>query len=167
MTDVVFKHGGTVDKFEGDAILAFFGAPQPHDDDPARAVRTALEMRERLAELADEWQARTQSPLEIGIAVNTGQAMVGNIGSNRRMEYTVIGDSVNLTSRLQDLTKEYGVSIIISGATYSHVKDICDVRSLGTTEIRGRQQPVSLYEVTGLTSKGIQKEPIREAATVM
>ena len=167
MTDVVFKHGGTVDKFEGDAILAFFGAPQPHDDDPARAVRTAMEMRERLADLADEWRERTQAPLEIGIAINTGQAMVGNIGSYRRMEYTVIGDSVNLTSRLQDLTKEFGVSVLISGATYDHVKDMCQVRCLGPVEIRGRQQQVSLYEVTGLVSSDSQMVPFPEILPVM
>ena len=167
MTEVVFKHGGTVDKFEGDAILAFFGAPQPHDDDPERAVRTAMEMRERLAELADEWRERTQTPLEIGIALNTGQAMVGNIGSPRRMEYTVIGDAVNLSSRLQDLTKEYGVSVLISGATYDLVKDMCEVRALGRVAVRGRKQLVSLYEVTGLTSGDFQKGSVPEPATVM
>ena len=167
MTEVIFKYGGTVDKFEGDAILAFFGAPQPHDDDPERAVRTAMEMRERLAELADEWRERTQTPLEIGIALNTGQAMVGNIGSPRRMEYTVIGDAVNLSSRLQDLTKEYGVSLLISGTTYDRVKDMCEVRALGRVAVRGRKQLVSLYEVTGLTSGDFQKWPIPEPATVM
>ena len=167
MTEVVFKYGGTVDKFEGDAILAFFGAPQPHDDDPERAVRTAMEMRERLAELADEWRERTQTPLEIGIALNTGQAMVGNIGSPRRMEYTVIGDAVNLSSRLQDLTKEYGVSLLISGATYDRVKDMCEVRALGRVAVRGRKQLVSLYEVTGLTSRDFQNGPVPEPATLM
>ena len=170
MTEVVFRHGGIVDKFEGDAILAFFGAPQPHDNDAERAVRTAMEMRERLAELADDWEDRTQSTLEIGIALNTGQAMVGNIGSPRRMEYTVIGDVVNLTSRLQDLTKDYGVSVLISGATYCQVKNMCEVRALGPVKIRGRQQQVSLYEVTGLISRldfnDLQKAPVPEAATV-
>ena len=152
MTDVVFKYGGTVDKFEGDAIMAFFGAPQSHPDDPERAVRTALEMRERLSDLAIEWRERAQVPLDMGIAINTGQAMVGNIGSNRRMDYTVIGDTVNLTSRLQDLTKDYGVSILISGSTYERVKNVFKVRALGSTEVRGRVQPVTLYEPTGLIS---------------
>ena len=117
------------------------------------------------------WAAtRTQATLEIGIALNTGQAMVGNIGSPRRMEYTVIGDVVNLTSRLQDLTKEYGVSVLISGTTYDQVKDMCEVRALGSVKVRGRQQPVSLYEVTGLISRldinDFQKAPVLEAATV-
>lgn len=150
MTEVIFRHGGTVDKFEGDAILAFFGAPQAHDDDPERAVRTAVEMRELLGELEKSWIERTQTPLRIGIAINTGPVMVGNIGSQRRMDYTVIGDAVNLTSRIQDLTKEYGVSILISSSTYAHVKQLCQVRTLGTVEIRGRIQPVDLYEVVDL-----------------
>ena len=153
MTEVIFRHGGTVDKFEGDAILAFFGAPQPHDDDPERAVRTALEMRDRLGELDSEWRQRTGTSLRIGIAVNTGQAMVGNIGSHRRMEYTVIGDVVNLASRLQDLTKEYGVSILISGSTYIRVKHICKTRFLGPVEVRGRTQQVDLYELIDLEAE--------------
>ena len=152
MTDVVFKYGGTVDKFEGDAIMAFFGAPQSHPDDLERAVHTALEMRERLWDLAIEWRERAQVPLDMGIAINTGQAMVGNIGSNRRMDYTVIGDTVNLTSRLQDLTKDYGASILISGSTYERVKTVFKVRALGSAEVRGRVQPVTLYEPTGLIS---------------
>ena len=147
MTEIIFRHGGTVDKFEGDAILAFFGAPQSHDDDPERAVRTALEMRDRLGELESEWKERTGTSLQVGIAVNTGQAMVGNIGSQRRMEYTVIGDVVNLASRLQDLTKEYRISILISGSTYARVQHMCLARFLGAVNVRGRSQQVDLYEV--------------------
>jgi len=147
MTDIIFRHGGTVDKFEGDAILAFFGAPQAHDNDPERAVLAALEMRDRLGELEDRWRELAKTSLRIGIAMHTGQAVVGNIGSPRKMDYTVIGDTVNLASRLQDLTKEYGVSVLISGATQALVNHMCRVRSLGPVEVRGRRQPVDLYEV--------------------
>lgn len=152
MTEVIFKYEGTVDKFEGDAILAFFGAPQAHQDDPLRAVRTAIDMRDRLEELQDSWIGRTETPLRIGIGINTGQAVVGNIGSHRRMDYTIIGDAVNLAARLQDLTKEYGASILISGSTKAAVEHRCQLRSLGSIEVRGRRQPVDLYEVIGLTS---------------
>jgi adenylate cyclase len=150
MTEIIFRHGSTVDKFEGDAILVFFGAPQRHDDDPARAVRTALEMRDRLSELEERWMEQTQDPLRIGIAINSGEVMVGNIGSQRRMDYTIIGDTVNLASRLQDLTKEFGASILISGNTHLRVQHMCRVRPLGAVEVRGRQQSVDIYEVVDL-----------------
>jgi len=150
MTDLIFRHGGTIDKFSGDGILAFWGAPQCHEDDAARALRTALEMRDRLAELEEQWQGRTQAPLEIGVGINTGEALVGNIGSQRRMDYTIIGDTVNLASRLQDLTKEYGIPILISGSTQARVKEIFPVSFVDTIQVRGRQQPVDLYTVTEL-----------------
>ena len=98
MTQVIFNHGGTVDKFEGDAILAFYGAPQAHEDDPERAIRTALDMRAKLSELDKQWLELTKTPLKIGIGINTGHAVVGNIGSDLKMDYTIIGDSVNLAS---------------------------------------------------------------------
>jgi len=152
MTEIIFRHGGTVDKFEGDGILVFFGAPQLHEDHPERAVRTALEMRDRLAELQGRWQEQTDDPLRIGVGINSGEVMVGNIGSSRRMDYTVIGDTVNLASRLQDLTKEYGASVLISGSTQERVKHMCQLRALGTVEVRGRQQQVDLYEVEGVAA---------------
>ena len=152
MTEVIFHHGGTVDKFEGDGILVFFGAPQPHEDHAERAVRTAMEMRDRIGELEGRWRERTNETLRVGIAINTGEVMVGNIGSQRRMDYTVIGDTVNLASRLQDLTKELDASILISGSTQQRVESLFRLRALGSVEVRGRQQPVELYEVIGLNS---------------
>ena len=110
-------------------------------------------MRERLEELQDNWIRLTQTPLRIGIGINTGQAVVGNIGSNRRMDYTIIGDAVNLAARLQDLTKEYGVSILISGSTKDRLGDTCQVQPLGSIQVRGRQQPVDLYEMLALTDQ--------------
>ncbi len=152
MTEIIFRHGGTVDKFEGDGILVFFGAPQPLEDHPERAVRTALEMRDRLAELQGPWQEQSDEPLRIGVGIHTGEVMVGNIGSSRRMDYTVIGDTVNLAARLQDLTKEYGASVLISGSTQERVKHMCQLRDLGSVEVRGRQQSVDLYEVEAVNS---------------
>ncbi len=153
MTEIIFRHGGTVDKFEGDGILVFFGAPQYHENHPEQAVRTAIEMRDRLDELQDLWQERSDEPLRIGVAIHTGEVMVGNIGSSRRMDYTVIGDTVNLAARLQDLTKEYGASVLISGTTRERVKHMSRLRSLGSVDIRGRQQQVDLYEVEGVASE--------------
>ena len=150
MTEIIFKHEGTIDKFEGDAILAIFGAPQAHDDDPERAVRTALEMRDHLKGLQTHWHDLTQTSLEIGIGINTGPVMVGNIGSDRRMDYTVIGDAVNLAARLQDLTKEYKAPILISGEVASRLNGAISTRSLGEIPIRGRERPVDLYEVSEL-----------------
>ena len=153
MTEIIFRNGGTIDKFEGDAILAFFGAPQPLEDHPERAVLTAIEMREGSERLQDQWLEVTKRELAIGVGVHSGEAMVGNVGSLRRMDYTVIGDSVNLASRLQDLTKDYGASILISGATQSRVEQMCRLRFLGSVEVRGRLEPVNLYEVVGLLTE--------------
>ena len=122
MSEVVFQHEGTVDKFEGDLIMAFFGAPLPQSNHAERAILTALGMREKLATLQDEWRERTQADLRIGIGIHTGQVFVGNIGSPRKMDYTIIGDTVNTASHLQDLTKEYDTPILVSGQTYSRVK---------------------------------------------
>ena len=153
MTEIIFRYGGTVDKFEGDAILVFFGAPQPYEDQGERAVRTALEMRDRLSELQEDWIERTEDPLRIGIAIHSGEVMVGNIGSQLRMDYTVIGDTVNLASRLQDMTKELDASILISGSTQTLVQHMCELRNLGSTKVRGRQQAVDIYEVVNLKTE--------------
>ena len=110
-------------------------------------------MRDRLDELQGLWQERSDEPLRIGVAIHTGEVMVGNIGSSRRMDYTVIGDTVNLAARLQDLTKEYGASVLINGATRERVKHMSRLRSLGSVDIRGRQQQVDLYEVEGVASE--------------
>ena len=152
MTEVIFRHEGTIDKFEGDAILAFFGAPQAHEDHAERALRVALEMREHLADLDDMWRERTQTSLRIGIGIHTGVAFVGNIGSQRRMDYTIIGDTVNLASRLQDLTKEFGVSILTSESTRAKVQDVFKFRSIGSIHVKGREQPVDAFEALDFAS---------------
>jgi adenylate cyclase len=150
MSDIILRNDGTVDKFLGDGILAFFGAPQPSDDHPKQALRAALEMRDRLEYLQGKWQQVTQTALRIGIGINSGEAMVGNIGSGRRMEYTIIGSTVNLASRIQNLTVETNSPILISGSTRAGVLDIYELRSLGPTSIRGLDQKVDLYEVLSL-----------------
>jgi adenylate cyclase len=147
MTQIIFRHEGTVDKFEGDAILAFFNAPLPVEDHATKAIRCASEMIAHLEEIQARWAAAGQFTLEIGIGINTGEVFVGNIGSAQRMDYTVIGDAVNLASRLQDLTKQQGVSILFSRATHEKLDPAIKTRFVATTQVKGRVQAVDVYTV--------------------
>jgi len=147
MTELVFKYEGIVDKFEGDAILAVFNAPLNVENHPVKAVQCAIEMIERLREMQANWATKGEHVLEIGIGINTGQAFVGNIGSARRTDYTVIGDTVNLASRLQDLTKEHGVPILFSEATQVQLGPDTNTSYVATVQVKGRQQPVKIYTV--------------------
>jgi len=144
MTSIVFKYGGTVDKFIGDALMALFGAPVKGPNDEEAAVRAAIEMREKVKELNNIW------PLEIGIGINSGDVVVGNIGSGQQMQYTAIGDAVNTASRLESLTKEYKAVIIISHTVYEKVKDLILVKDLGEVSVKGKAEKVRAYEVLGL-----------------
>lgn len=150
MVDVIFKFEGTLDKYIGDAIMAVFGSPLTHPDDPMRAVKTALEMQDRLNKLNDKWKEEGREALKIGIGINTGEVIVGNIGDVRRMEYTVIGDNVNLASRIEGLTKNFNCPIIISQSTYGKVRDRVIVRALDTVVVKGKEQAVDIYELIGL-----------------
>ncbi|MEW5946611.1 MAG: adenylate/guanylate cyclase domain-containing protein [bacterium] len=150
MIDVIFRYEGTLDKFIGDSIMAVFGSPIPHGDDPLRAARTALEMQERLAGLNEKWSREGKERLKIGIGINTGEAIVGNIGDERRLEYTVIGDNVNLASRIEGLTKSYNCGVMISAGTYETIKEMVNVRSLGAAAVKGKSQAIEIYELLGL-----------------
>jgi adenylate cyclase len=143
MIDVIFAHEGTLDKFIGDAILATFGAALPQQDHALRCVRAALDMRKALATFN---ATRTLPQLRMRIAINSGYALVGDIGSPRRREFTVLGDVVNTASRLESAVAQPD-QIIISGATYQLVKDEMEARALGSVNLRGRSQPVDIYEV--------------------
>ena len=149
MVDLVFAHKGTVDKFVGDMVMALFGAPL---DDPLHAdhaVEAALDMVEALAALNTRWKAEGRPELDIGIGINTGPMIAGNIGSDAIMSYTVIGDAVNLGSRLESLNKEYGTRIIISEATRDALPGRYLFRPLGDVVVKGRTQPVAIFEVVG------------------
>ncbi len=143
MIDVIFAHEGTLDKFIGDAILATFGAALPQQDHAVRCVRAALDMRKALATFNAK---RIQPELRVRIAINSGSALVGDIGSPKRREFTVLGDVVNTASRLESAVAQPG-QIIISGATYQLVKDDIEARALGSVNVRGRSGPVDIYEV--------------------
>ncbi len=150
MVDVVIKEDGVVDKYIGDAIMAVFGAPVTKKDDALHAVRAAIGMRQALATLNERLVARGAKPIKTGIGIHTGEVVAGNIGSEKRMEYTVIGDTVNLASRLESSTKELGVPVLISDDTYQIVKDHIEARPVKEITVKGREKPVMTYEVLGL-----------------
>jgi adenylate cyclase len=147
MVEAVFNCEGTLDKFIGDALMAVFGAPLPLSNHAWAAVQSALDMRRRLAQFNAERVDLGQPEIRIGIGISSGEVVSGNIGSQRKMEYTVIGDGVNLSSRLEGVTKEYGCDIVISEYTYSLCRDKIWVRELDRTQVKGKRQPVNLYEL--------------------
>lgn len=149
MVDAIFKYKGTLDKYIGDALMGVFGSPLPLEDHAWRAVQTALEMRSNLAEFNASRQVLHKSPIRIGIGIHSGEAISGNIGHQRRMEFTVIGDDVNLASRLEGTSKLYGCDIAIGGNTYQACADRILVRELDIVRVKGKIQPVTIYELIG------------------
>jgi adenylate cyclase len=147
MVEAVFTFEGTLDKFIGDALMAVFGAPLPLSNHAWAAVQSALDMRQRLARFNEDRIRLGQPAIRIGIGISSGEVVSGNIGSQRKMEYTVIGDGVNLSSRLEGATKEYGCDIVISEYTYSLCHDKIWVRELDRTQVKGKRQAVNLYEL--------------------
>ena len=147
MVDVVFQHHGTVDKFVGDMVMALYGAPLDDDEHADHAVQTALAMIRALREMNVEWEAAGKPTLDIGIGINTGDMVAGNIGSDTIMSYTVIGDAVNLGARLESLNKDYGTRIIISELTRARLKGQYDIHPLGDVVVKGKTKPVAIFEV--------------------
>ena len=147
MTDIVFKYDGLLDKYIGDALMAIWGAPLDQPDHARRACFTALEMVEELRVLQEKWAAEGMPRLDIGIGINVGPMVVGNMGSERRFNYTVMGDSVNLGSRLEGLNKLYGTNVIVSEMTYERVRDEILGRELDSVRVKGKHQPVKIYEL--------------------
>jgi len=160
MTDIVFKYDGLLDKYMGDAIMAVYGAPLDQPDHAERACRTALDMLEKLKELQQKWASEGKPVLNIGVGINTGDMVVGNMGSEMRFDYTVMGDSVNLGSRLEGINKEYGTSIVISEFTYEEVKDKLICRELDSVRVKGKLLPVKIYELLGDRKESEKWEPI-------
>lgn len=149
MTSIVFNEEGMLDKYIGDAIMAVFNAPLPLTDHPARACRAALKMMEKLEELNRKWSASGRPTLDIGIGINTGEAVVGNMGAELRFDYTAIGDTVNLASRLESMNKLYGTAILASEDTYRLVKDSFAFRELDLVRVKGKERPIVMYELIG------------------
>ncbi|MBN2438030.1 MAG: adenylate/guanylate cyclase domain-containing protein [Deltaproteobacteria bacterium] len=149
MTDVVFKYDGLLDKYIGDAIMAVFGAPLDQPDHALRACRTGIGMMAELRRLREKWAAEGRPDVNIGVGINTGDMVVGNMGSQMRFDYTVMGDSVNLASRLEGTNKEYGTNIIISEFTYEKIKDDLFCRELDAVRVKGKKLPVRIFELLG------------------
>lgn len=153
MTDIVLKYKGTLDKYMGDAIMAFWGAPIEYDRHALLACKTAIEMIEHLPNLKAKWPENLRN-FDIGIGINTGPAVAGNTGSELRKDYTILGDTVNLGSRLEGVNKTYGTRIIISEYTYEYVKDFVVARELDLIRVKGKTEPVRIYELIGLNEAG-------------
>ncbi|MGF1934854.1 MAG: GAF domain-containing protein [Nostoc sp. ChiQUE02] len=150
MVEAVFNYEGTLDKFIGDALMAVFGAPLPLTENHAwRAVQSALDMRHRLEEFNQRRIIQAQPQIHIGIGISSGDVVSGNIGSRKRMDYTVIGDGVNLSSRLEAVTKDYGCDILLSEFTYQLCSDRIWVRQLDKIRVKGKHQAVNIYELIG------------------
>jgi adenylate cyclase len=147
VTEAIFREEGTVDKFIGDAVMAVFGAPLPQADHPRRAVRAALGMLSALEELNRRWREEGRPEWRIGVGIATGVAIVGNIGSARRTEFTVIGDTVNLASRLEGQNKALGTEILVSDATAARLGDGFAPRPHGEIRVKGKERPVTVYEI--------------------
>ena len=147
MVNIIFEHQGTLDKFIGDAIVAFWGAPVMLQDHQYKAVAAAIQMKKKLRQFNQEHQGSHFPPFHIGIGIHTGEVILGNIGSTKKLDYTVIGDSVNLTSRLEGLTKTYQCEVIVSHDTYIHIKDRICCRMLDNVMVKGKKNPIVIYEV--------------------
>jgi adenylate cyclase len=167
MTEVVFRHHGTVDKYIGDCIMALYNVPFDDPDHAAHAVQTALELQERTLVVAARWQERLGGAIRNGVGINTGEAVVGTMGSRQRLEYTAIGDTVNLASRLESLTKEHGTGIIVSESTHARVKDIFLTRELGAVAVKGKTRPVKIYAVIPHDLRRHPRTALQAAATVI
>lgn len=149
MTDILLRHEGTLDKYDGDAIKAFFGAPYFFKDHAKRACWVAIEMQERLKELRKQWRDEGKPQLHMRIGLNTGSMVVGNMGSKNRMNYGMNGDSVNLAARLEGANKEYGTITLISESTYEQAIDFIEARELDSIRVVGRSTPVKIFELLG------------------
>lgn len=162
MTDIVFKHEGVLDKYIGDAVMAFWNAPFDQNDHALRAVKNALDMRESLKKMNADKVFGTHE-FRIGMGINTGDMIVGNTGGSVHTDYTVLGDSVNLASRLESLTKEYGVDILISQSTLDELGGAVLARRLDKVAVKGKNEPITIYEVVAFMDQATmeQKEYVR------
>jgi len=150
MVNKILQYGGTIDKFIGDGILTIFGAPIRHQDHAQRAIEAAIAMQRELAVFNKKRVKAGLPPIKVGMAINSGEAIVGNIGSDLKMEYTVIGDTVNVTARVEELNKKFKTNILITHSAYTRATKRLTVRKLDPIVLRGRRKLTQLYELKGI-----------------
>ena len=160
MTEIVFKNDGTLDKYEGDAVMAFWGAPVELDNNALHACNAALEMQEKLVEIREKWRAEGKPNVQVRIGLNTGEMVVGNMGGIGKFDYTVIGDSVNLGSRLEGANKQYGTYIMASERTQELVKDYFVFRELDLLVVKGKTMPIKVFELLGRKDDSVPAKKI-------
>lgn len=164
MVEVVIRYDGVVNKFIGDALMAIYNVPVPQSRPELRAVCTALDMIASLGRLNAAREARGDPALEVGIGINTGPVVAGNIGHRQRLEYTVIGDAVNLAQRIESQTKLSGHPVLISASTYRAVADAVEAEALEPVQVKGKAQPIALYAVRSLRAEA-RPDVIQMSAT--
>jgi adenylate cyclase len=162
MTEIILSHNGTLDKYLGDAVMAFWGAPIEVKDHAYKACITALQMQEKLVEMREKWSSSGETPIRIRIGINTGDVIVGNIGGEKRFDYTVLGDDVNLASRLEGANKEYATNIMISDATYDCCKDKILARELDVIRVKGKNKPTKVYELISIAGDKKAEEAVEK-----
>ncbi len=160
MTDIILEEGGTVDKYEGDAIIAFWNAPLAVEGHAPRAMRAALCCQAKLAEMRPAFKARVGKDVFMRIGINTGQAVVGNLGSNKRFDYTMIGDAVNLAARLEGANKQFGTFTMISQFTHELLGDEFRSRELARLTVVGRKEPIMVYEPMFKAKDDVRKQAL-------
>ena len=163
MTDIIMKHGGLVDKYIGDAIMAFWGAPLENQNQEVQAVKAYIEMRHTLLQLNEQWLERGLPPLTIGAGIATGDVVAGNMGSSKRFNYTLMGDEVNFASRIESLTKVYGVDCLLAQATAEAVaRDGYSIREIDLVKVKGKKEPRKLFALAPTSPTQIEQLMLNE-----
>jgi adenylate cyclase len=166
MTDIVHKHGGAVDKYIGDCVMALYNVPFEDPQHAVKAVRTALEFQERTLAVSKRWEDKLGIAIRNGVGINTGEAVFGMLGSKHLLQYTAIGDTINLGARLESITKDYKANIIISESTYELVKEQFPTKELGDVTVKGKTRPVKIYAVLPNSIRKHPRATLEAAATL-
>lgn len=156
--EIIMEQEGTIDKFHGDGVCVVYGAPILHDDDPIRAVRTAWRLVLNVEMINKRREAQRKMPIQIGIGIHAGEVLAGHIGSERRMDYTVVGDAVNVAARIEELNKKFGTKILISDSVYELVENYVKVKTITLAHLRGHKRPILVHTVRDFIENGEKQQ---------